>query len=233
MLSLKALARWTEDFAWRRADAVIPVTQVLAGIVEQSGVARERIEVMSNGIDTRILGRATPLRGAREALGWWEQVVLGFTGFVRAWNGLEAVVDLLAAPGSEAMVLLVVGDGTARQAIEERAARLGVQDRVRFTGLVKRSEIQYWVSAFDIALQPAANPYASPLKLFDTWRSAARSWLPTSRTSARSCSTSATRCCSILAAMARLPRPCSGWPATSSFGRGWPTPRLERSGNAR
>ena len=39
--------------------------------------------------------------------------------------------------------------------------------RVIFTGVVARDAIASLISAFDIALQPAANPYASPLKLFE------------------------------------------------------------------
>jgi glycosyltransferase involved in cell wall biosynthesis len=42
-----------------------------------------------------------------------------------------------------------------------------VARRLHFTGLVERSAVAEWTSAFDIALQPAANPYASPLKLFE------------------------------------------------------------------
>jgi glycosyltransferase involved in cell wall biosynthesis len=38
---------------------------------------------------------------------------------------------------------------------------------VRFTGIVDRAGVPAWVAAFDIALQPAATPYASPLKLFE------------------------------------------------------------------
>lgn len=166
-IALKRLARWSEHFAWRRADAVIPVTHVLARIVEEAGVARERIEVMNNGIDGRVLQGNRLVGDVRRRLGWSDRVVLGFTGFVRAWNGLEAAVDLLAAPGSEALALLVVGDGTARESIERRARQLGVQDRMHVTGLLQRSEIPNWVSAFDIALQPAASPHASPLKLFE------------------------------------------------------------------
>lgn len=166
-IALSRLARWTEDFAWRRADAVIAVTQVLGRIVEQSGVRRDRTHVMSNGIDARLLAPVPDGTEAREAVGWHDRVILGFTGYVREWNGLEAVVDLLARPGNEALALLVVGDGTAREPIQARARRLGVQDRVCFTGLVDRRNIPYWVSAFDVALQPAANHYASPLKLFE------------------------------------------------------------------
>jgi len=166
-IAMKGLARWTENFAWRRADAVIPVTRELGRIVEASGVPPGRIRVMCNGVDAALIQSALSLPGAREALGWSDRTVLGFTGFVREWNGLEPVVDLLAAPGNGALALLIVGDGTARRALEERAARLGVQERVRFTGRIAQADVPYWVSAFDIALHPAANPYASPLKLFE------------------------------------------------------------------
>jgi glycosyltransferase involved in cell wall biosynthesis len=40
-------------------------------------------------------------------------------------------------------------------------------ERVHFTGVVPRSEVPGHVAAFDIALQPAVTPYASPLKLFE------------------------------------------------------------------
>jgi glycosyltransferase involved in cell wall biosynthesis len=166
-IALPAVARWTEDFAWRRADAVIAVTDVLARIVERSGVPRDRIHVISNGIDAALLSPERVRPGAKDRLGWGDRIVLGFTGFVREWNGLEGVVDLLALPGNESLALLVVGDGTARAAIEERAAQLGVTARLHFTGRVDRDAVASWTSAFDIALQPAANPYASPLKLFE------------------------------------------------------------------
>ena len=166
-ITLKRIARWTEDFSWLSADAVIPVTQVLAEIVQASGVPPCRIHVMCNGVDVDLFGIAPRGQDLKEQLGWNDCVTLGFTGFVREWNGLEPVVDLLAAPGNEALALLVVGDGPAREPLEARAERMGVAARVHFTGLVPRGEIPRCVAAFDIALQPAANPYASPLKLFE------------------------------------------------------------------
>ncbi len=163
-LVLNGLACWTECVAWRRADAVIAVTGELARIIERSGVARDRIHVMGNGIDS---GQLRPLNEAegKRRIGWSQFTVLGFTGFVREWNRLEMAIDLLAQTDNALMALLVVGDGPARPALEARAAALGVADRVRFTGRVPRAEVAAWSSAFDIALQPAANPYASPLKL--------------------------------------------------------------------
>jgi glycosyltransferase involved in cell wall biosynthesis len=42
-----------------------------------------------------------------------------------------------------------------------------LQERVTFTGVVPRERIPEYVAAFDIALQPAVVPYASPLKVFE------------------------------------------------------------------
>ena len=49
-LRLRRLARWSEGFAWRTADRVLPVTEVLAKHVAAAGVPRERIVVMPNGV---------------------------------------------------------------------------------------------------------------------------------------------------------------------------------------
>ncbi len=50
-LRLRRLARASENFAWRQADRVLPVTEVLAGHVVAAGVPRPRIVVVPNGID--------------------------------------------------------------------------------------------------------------------------------------------------------------------------------------
>jgi len=63
--------------------------------------------------------------------------------------------------------LLVVGDGPVRADLEKLARELKIEPRVRFTGVVPRSEVPAQVAAFDVALQPAVTPYASPLKLFE------------------------------------------------------------------
>ncbi|GEP58906.1 glycosyltransferase family 4 protein [Reyranella soli] len=160
-LRLKRLAHAAERFVWRRSDIVLPVTEVLAGHVTAAGVQQTRIAVVPNGIDLEdFAGLAA--RPADEA------VLLGFVGFVRHWHGLDRVLRGLAAwKGAPRLDLTVVGDGPARVDLESLAAELGLDDRVRFTGLATREEIPSLVASFDIALQPASVPYASPLKLFE------------------------------------------------------------------
>ena len=167
-LGLPWLARWAEGVAWRSADFVLPVTHVLAGYVKERGVSDQSIVVIPNGINTSHFAEAPSPEVARQRLGWEDALVLGFTGFVRDWHGVDRVVTWLSTPSAPSNAkLLVVGDGPARADLEQLAMDLGVADRVRFTGFVPREQVPAYVAAFAIALQPAVVPYASPLKLFE------------------------------------------------------------------
>ena len=166
-LALGPIARASERWVWRQADAVLPVTRVLGDILEREGVTGRRITVIPNGIDPQRFEGYLPLDEAKRRLGLANRLVLGFTGFVRDWNALDRVIRYLARPGNENCFLLLVGDGPARAALEGLAASTGVADRVRIVGIVGRDHVRDYVAAFDVALQPAANPYASPLKLFE------------------------------------------------------------------
>ena len=167
-LGLPRLARWSENLAWRGADVVLPVTQVLAQAVRKQGVPAERLVVIPNGINEHHFAGAPTAAEAKARLGWDDALVLGFTGFVRDWHGVDRALHWMASPAAPANVrLLVVGDGPARQDLERLAAELNLASRVHFTGVVPREQVPARVAAFDIALQPAVTPYASPLKLFE------------------------------------------------------------------
>ena len=167
-IALDRLARDSEFRAWTGADIVLPVTEALARIVRETTGDGRRMVVIPNGIN---VGHFTgPFDGAAIRARWKldRRLVLGFTGFVRDWHGLDRVIDAIAKDSAEdARVLLIVGDGPARPALEAQAARLGIASRVVFTGIVPREDVPAYVSTFDIALQPAVVPYASPLKLFE------------------------------------------------------------------
>ncbi|MDP1535358.1 MAG: glycosyltransferase, partial [Rubrivivax sp.] len=167
-LGLPWLARWAEGLAWRGADVVLPVTQVLGGHVSQRGVPAERIVVNPNCNNEANFSAAPTIAAANAALGWDGALVLGFTGFVRDWHGVDRVLHWMASTDAPANArLLVVGDGPARADLEALALELQLGERVRFTGVIDREHVPAHVAAFDIALQPAVVPYASPLKLFE------------------------------------------------------------------
>lgn len=167
-LSLRALGRWSERLVWRSADYALPVTEVLAEHVARAGVPRKRIVVVPNGVNWQRFADLPTREEAKRRLGLSGRLVLGFAGFVRAWHGLDHLIDFLAARGGLYNAhLLLIGDGPARAELEARAARGGVADRLTVTGVLDRGQVARHLAAFDIALQPGVTAYASPLKLFE------------------------------------------------------------------
>lgn len=166
-LGWPALARASERLVWRGADACLPVTGVLAEMIGAAGVARSRLHVIPNGVGHEYLHPRADGLDVRRRHRLESSTVLGFTGFVREWHGLDRVIDLLARRSDPSLAFLVVGDGPAVPALKAQAKRLGLGQQVVFTGLVGRADVPAHVAAFDIALQPHVVGYASPLKLFE------------------------------------------------------------------
>ena len=166
-ISLSRLARWSQQYVWRNADAVLPVTSVLAATVVAAGADCGSISVIHNGV---VLDRYDDLPDRPEAkkrFGLEGGVTLGFVGFIREWHRLDYVIDAMCDSALADANLLVVGDGPAREALQRQADQAGLGARVVFTGLVSRADIIGTSAAFDIALQPHVVAYASPLKLFE------------------------------------------------------------------
>ena len=165
-LSLKSFARASEQAIWRAADMALPVTDALADHVRAAGVPEDRITVIQNGVSADFLSvrNASAVRRRYNLDG---KLVLGFSGFVREWHGVDRVIRFIAETSRRDLHLLIVGDGPARASLERLAQDLGVEDQVTVTGVIQRDRVADHVAAFDIALQPAVTPYASPLKLFE------------------------------------------------------------------
>lgn len=167
-IALKRFAAWCQRAAWRGATMVLPVTDVLAADVKRAGVPEAKVAVVPNGGNPNLVLKDVGTADVRAARGLDGSIVLGFTGFIRDWHGLESVIDYLAeADGDPPLKLLVVGEGPGLGTLSRSADRRGVRDKVVFAGLVERAAIPAYISAFDVALQPAVTPYASPLKLFE------------------------------------------------------------------
>lgn len=167
-LSLPRLASWAERYVWQRADYILPVTEVLAKHIAAQGISREKIVVIPNGINPAQYRNLPSVEQAKAGLGLSGRLVIGFTGFVREWDRLDRIVRWIAASHAQHNThLLIIGDGPARPEIEACADALGVSDRISFTGAVKREQVPHLSMAFDIALQTALVPYASPLCLFE------------------------------------------------------------------
>jgi glycosyltransferase involved in cell wall biosynthesis len=162
-LALKKLARVIENFTWRNADVVLPVTAVLGQIIENTGVKAKAIQVIHNGINENALDREFALKEKFDS----DTITIGFVGFINPWHRLDLAIEAIADHKDKDIQLVCVGDGDIKPELEQQAKILGIADKVTFTGLLTRSEVFKTIQTFDIALQPSVTAYASPLKLFE------------------------------------------------------------------
>jgi glycosyltransferase involved in cell wall biosynthesis len=98
------------------------------------GVKPERIRLVPNGIDAAELAFEPALRRtfrARHGIAP-DDTVIGGLGRLEPTKRFDVLID--AMPGLPGAVLLLVGDGSARAALEQRARAVGVANRVVFAG---------------------------------------------------------------------------------------------------
>lgn len=162
-LSLKWLAKKVENYTWRGADHCLPVTDVLADHLRDAGVAEDKITVVHNGVRQPFIDEmlASPIDLEKD------NIVIGFTGFINPWHGMDKAIEAIAEHKHLPLKLVCIGDGTILPELKQQAADLGIADKVEFKGLVTRDKVLDFVKEFDISLQPDVTAYASPLKMFE------------------------------------------------------------------
>ncbi|ALO36462.1 hypothetical protein CMT41_18225 [Colwellia sp. MT41] len=158
------LAKWSEYYVWRQADLCLPVTKVLAGYLLEAGVAKEKISVTHNGVDTDVFKVQNKDNRAEK---YKNKLVIGFVGFCREWHKLDQVMELLSKLKRTDLFFLLIGDGPVINELKEKAKQLDFDSQFEATGLVSRKDMPYWLDQMDIALQPAVTPWASPLKMIE------------------------------------------------------------------
>lgn len=109
-------------------------------LVEQVRVSPKKVRVVYNAIDLDAIELPTREERAavREELGLAsDDVAIVSAGKVVQSKGQYALIEAMPALLREApsAVLLLAGDGPAREPLSQRAKQLGVADRVRFLGL--------------------------------------------------------------------------------------------------
>jgi 1,2-diacylglycerol 3-alpha-glucosyltransferase len=126
-----AMTSLTRAFA-NRADVVIVPTAAMQQRLREIGV-RVPIAVVASSIDVARFAAGRRTAAARALLGahGGESLVLCVSRVAKE-KQLELAIDALAL--ARGMRLAIVGDGPNRAALEARAVRLGVRERVHFTG---------------------------------------------------------------------------------------------------
>ena len=137
----RALIRWAAS----RAAAVVSVCAALKAKMVALGIAADRIHVLRNGVD---LGLFHP--GSRETL----RSTLNIEAYT-----LISVGHLIPSKGHDRAIgalvdlpevrLVIVGGGPDQARLKQLAHTLGVEERVRFTGVLSQGALREYYTAVD------------------------------------------------------------------------------------
>lgn len=129
-----AVQRWLRGWYTRRAGLVVTPSNYLAGLVLGWGAFPERVRVIVNGLTPN----SEPIPSRRPE-GQGAKTILTAARLVN-WKGVDHLIAALAELGPEVR-LRVLGDGPDRARLVGLADRLGLTERVVFSGRVGRSRV--------------------------------------------------------------------------------------------
>ncbi len=139
----------------RRARSITVSSPRLADTTPALRAHRDRITVVPFGVDPDEWASRPPFADViRERYGPGPLVVL--LGRLVHYKGAEVLVEAMKQVDTQATAL-IVGDGPRRAGAEAAAARLGVADRVVFTGAVPDADRAAYLHAADLFVLPSTN----------------------------------------------------------------------------
>lgn len=148
------------------AGAVVCVSDEVAAWARVTSPHPSRVVVIANGVDT---DRVVPARRPVAPAGA-DPFRVGFVGTLKAWHGVEVLVEAVAllARQDPSWQLLLVGDGPRADAVRELAVLTGVP--LEMTGAVAPSQVVEHLHRMDVATAPYPDLpglYFSPLKVYE------------------------------------------------------------------
>lgn len=158
-----ALVAAREGELAREADAVVTLSEAMAGDLGRRGVAREAITIVPNGVEAGLLDEDLPPAVARRRVGLdlpSDSVLVGAVSALVEYEGFETLLRAAARiihndePLSSQLHVLLAGDGVAAPGLKAISEELGIADRVHMPGRVSREDSAHWVQALDVVTVP-------------------------------------------------------------------------------
>jgi len=140
--------RWLEQRAFRRVDAAYGCSETVCEVLRAKGFSK-LAPVVPFGVDTAAF-RPRPEGSARPS----GPLTIGYIGRMLPGKGLNVLADALAKIKGEAWRLLVIGDGSEREAFEEQLRVAGLSERAEFTGAIRFDLVPKYFHSLDVMVIP-------------------------------------------------------------------------------
>lgn len=137
---------WVQIRAYHAFSAVVAVSKPIVQRLKSAGVRDDVIHTIPNAIDTR--HSSTNRQDARATLGASNnEFIIGWVGRMSEEKAADVLVEALSGV-KQPFKAIFVGDGPDRATLQARAAQLGLDSSVHWTGIVPDAADLF--SAFDV-----------------------------------------------------------------------------------
>ena len=164
----------TEARVMAAADAITTLSDAMRDEMVASGIPREKIVVVPNGIDPAEFTPTQPDPDLRRRYGLEDRWVFGYVSSMdHKREGHELLIEVASklVRAGRKVTCLLVGDGTLRARLEASAAASAPPGAVCFTGRVPYDEVQGHLALLDAFVVPRlpdrAARFVTPLKPYE------------------------------------------------------------------
>jgi glycosyltransferase involved in cell wall biosynthesis len=152
---IRGLVQWALRLSAQQAQAVVSVCREIPQWMQREwGIEAARCRVIRNGVDPGVCLPRDKAE-ARRRLGLSpDRPYIGFVGGFFPWHGLDTLVEAMALVRREypTAMLLLVGDGQTKPALEALVRQRGLEEVVSFVGRVGFDEVPWWIGASDLCV---------------------------------------------------------------------------------
>jgi len=165
------LAEWLERHIYRGASRItVPTPGILERLVAR-GVPREKIFLLTNGVDTAAYNVTSPDRELAQRLGLNGHKVFMYAGLHGLAQGLDVILEAAKLTRNPDVLYVLVGDGADKAALVAKAQAEGISN-VRFLPIQPTSTLPALLNLVYATVIPLRRldlfKAALPSKLFDS-----------------------------------------------------------------
>lgn len=171
----KLTVKMIRKFCLQFTHHIIAVSNNLKNFLIENSIVKDpnKITVLPNAADTQAFDKDFDIAGIKKSLGLEGKFIIVYTGTLQVWYAIEDIISALPLVLREIpnAILLIVGEGQAREKLEKLSKELKITDKVRFTGYIDHMKIPEILSIADVVVAPfkelGMTFFGSAIKIFE------------------------------------------------------------------
>ncbi len=167
---MKPLAVFTDKYVFRKTMVFSAVSSKLQEDLKlQYSVPDNKIIMTPNAADPEKFNMNRNALGKIGRINLKDKHVIGFVGGFYPWHGVQFLIDAYSEVIKQYpnVVLLLIGDGPERGAIENYIENNKLSDSIILLGRIAHEKLPDYIATFDAGIMPDSNDYGSPMKIFE------------------------------------------------------------------